>query len=74
MTQPMTFAAAGSLRDAFLDALDAGRDADAVALAQYLTGCTTPLPSVTCAERGLPPGSTYAAAARDVTRRMSGAQ
>ena len=74
MTHPVTFAAAASLRDAFLDALDAGRDADAAALAHYLTGCTTPLPSVTCAERGLPPGSTYAAAARDVTRRAADAQ
>jgi len=72
MTTPMTFAAAGSLRDAFLDALDAGRDADAAALAQYLTGCTRPLPSVTCAQRGLPPGSTYAAAARDLAERAAG--
>ena len=72
MTQPKTFAAAGSLSDAFLDALDAGRDAEAAALAHYLTGCTRPLPSVTCAACGLPAGSTYAAAARDLTERVAG--
>ena len=51
--------ASPDLRDRFLIALDE-QDNDAVCkLADYLRGCTNPLPSSTCAQLGLKPGSTY---------------
>ena len=56
-------------RDGFLSALDSG---DAIALARFarnLTGCANPLPSSTCAELGLPLGSTYGRAARSIIAR-----
>jgi len=56
-------------RDGFLAALDQG---DAIALARYardMTGCANPLPSSTCAELGLPIGSTYGMAARSIIAR-----
>lgn len=61
--------ASPAARDAFLTALD-GHDRELVAtLARNLTGCNNPLPGITCAELGLPGGSTYACAARHVLAR-----
>jgi hypothetical protein len=60
--------ARSSDRDRFLDALD-GQDAELTArLAVQLTGCSNPLPSVTCVALGLPVGSSYGSAARQVVR------
>jgi hypothetical protein len=56
-------------RDGFLAALESG---DAIALGRYarhMTGCANPLPSSTCAELGLPAGSTYGMAARSIVAR-----
>ena len=58
--------AAPAMRDAFLAALDAGDTAATLRLAEYITGCTNPLPAVTCEALALPLGSTYANAARHV--------
>ena len=56
-------------RDGFLAALDRHDDLALLRLARDLTGCSNPLPSSTCVELGLPPGSTYGAAARSVIAR-----
>jgi hypothetical protein len=61
MTGPYASAA---MRDAFLIALDANDRALATRLALNLTGCTNPLPGMTCNELALPVGSTYGSAAR----------
>lgn len=53
-----------ALRDRFLDALDADNRAASLDLAGYLTGSTSPLPSVVCTQLGLPAGSAYSVAAR----------
>ena len=58
--------APATVRDQFLDALDAGDVALSMRLAVNLTGCMNPLPGTTCGELGLPPGSTYGSAARRV--------
>jgi hypothetical protein len=60
MTAPYASAA---MRDAFLIALDANDRALAIRLALNLTGCTNPLPGMTCNELALPVGSTYGSAA-----------
>jgi hypothetical protein len=63
----MTFPyATPAMRDAFLTALDAGDRSRATQLALNLTGCTNPLPGMTCNELALPVGSTYGSAARCV--------
>jgi len=60
MTAPY---ASPAMRDAFLIALDADDRAGATRLALNLTGCTNPLPGITCTELALPLGSTYGSAA-----------
>jgi hypothetical protein len=60
--------ASPALRDRFLDAIDRS---DAVAvheIALVLLGCGNSLPTMTCTELGLTPGSTYGDAAEAVTR------
>jgi hypothetical protein len=61
----------GALRDRFLDALDADNRAASLDLAGYLTGSTSPLPSVVCAQLGLPAGSAYSVAAHWVLARAA---
>jgi hypothetical protein len=63
MTTPYAPAA---IRDRFLSALDSGDRALSTELAANLTGCSNPLPGMTCRELGLPAGSTYGTAARHV--------
>jgi len=58
--------APADVRDAFLNALDAADPALSVHLARNLTGCVNPLPGLTREKLGLPPGSTYGAAARQL--------
>ena len=58
--------AAPAIRDAFLIALDAEDLARATDVAMHLTGCTDPLPGMTCSKLDLPAGSTYGCAARRV--------
>jgi uncharacterized membrane protein YjfL (UPF0719 family) len=58
-----------ALRDRFLAALDAGNRAASMDLAGYLTGSMSPLPSVVCAQLGLPAGSAYSVAAHWVLAR-----
>ncbi|HKU86216.1 MAG TPA: hypothetical protein VJV77_07740 [Casimicrobiaceae bacterium] len=58
--------APSALRDAFLFALDADDRARFTDLAFQLTGCTNPLPGMTCDRLDLPIGSTYGCAARKV--------
>jgi hypothetical protein len=58
--------AAPAIRDAFLVALDADDLVRATDVALHLTGCTDPLPGMTCSKLELPAGSTYACAARRV--------
>jgi hypothetical protein len=60
------FYAPAAVRDEFLNALDASDFALSARLARNLTGCMNPLPGTTCGGLGLPPGSTYGAAARRV--------
>jgi hypothetical protein len=68
----MTFPyASPAMRDAFLVALDANDAALAARLALDLTGCTNPLPGMTCNELALPLGSTYGCAARSVLAHYS---
>jgi hypothetical protein len=63
MTAPYASAA---MRDAFLIALDVDDRAATTELARELTGCTNPLPGMTCNKLDLPIGSTYGCAARRV--------
>ena len=69
MTDVDTTYAHAHTRDGFLAALDRG---DTIALARFarnLTGCSNPLPSSTCAQLGIPVGSTYGMAARHIIAR-----
>ena len=63
MTTPY---APANVRDQFLLSIDANQQALAIELATNLTGCSNPLPSITCARFGIPLGSTYACAAREI--------
>lgn len=63
MTAPYALPA---IRDQFLIALDVNDRALSTRLALNLTGCSNPLPRVTCDQLGLPVGSTYGSAARRV--------
>ena len=63
MTAPY---ASPAIRDEFLAALDADDRKVSTQLAMNLTGCTNPLPGMTCDRLGLPIGSTYGAAASRV--------
>ena len=63
MTAPY---ASPAIRDAFLNALDVEDRALSTELARELTGCTNPLPGMTCNKLDLPMGSTYGCAARRV--------
>lgn len=58
--------AAADQRDRFLDALDGEDPALTRSLAIDLKNCRNALPGTTCQQLGLPPGSTYGAAARAV--------
>lgn len=60
--------AAASVRDEFLGVLDAGNRPEARRIAMHLTHCRNDLPGTTCVELGLPPGSSYGAAARRLLR------
>jgi hypothetical protein len=62
----MRMSAPPAIRDAFLFALDADDRARSTDLALQLTGCTNPLPSITCDKLDLAVGSTYGCAARKV--------
>jgi len=63
MTPPY---ASPAMRDRFLGALDADDHALSAELARSLTGCSNPLPGMTCEALGLPVGSTYGCAAQRV--------
>jgi hypothetical protein len=63
--------ASPTLRDRFLNALDARDDALLQDLARHLQSCTNTLPSTTCVLLGLPEGSTYALGALTVIKRQS---
>jgi hypothetical protein len=58
-----------ALRDRFLAALEEPNDASAVGLALHMTTSRNPLPGATCLQLGLPPGSSYGSAARQVLDR-----
>jgi hypothetical protein len=60
--------AVSSVRDQFLVALDGDDIGLSTRLAQGLIRCGNPLPSSTCRELGLPVGSSYGRAAREVIR------
>jgi hypothetical protein len=55
-----------AVRDRFLDALDADDLVLVKRVALDLVRSRNPLPGMTCEKLGLPPGSTYGAAARHV--------
>jgi len=57
-----------ALRDRFLNAIDRSDAAAVHEIALSLLGCGTSLPTTTCNELGLIPGSTYGDAAEAVTR------
>ena len=59
-----------AVRDRFLDALDADDHLLLERVALDLVRSRNPLPGMTCEKLGLPPGSTYGAAARHVLRRI----
>ena len=59
-----------AVRDRFLDALDANDHLLLERVAVDLVRSRNPLPGMTCEQLGLPPGSTYGAAARHVLRRI----
>jgi hypothetical protein len=63
MTPPY---ASPAIRDRFLGALDGNDRALMTQLALSLTNCTNPLPGMMCDQLGLPMGSTYGSAARQV--------
>jgi hypothetical protein len=60
--------ASPELRDKFLIALDAQDDDALRHVAYYLVGCENPLPSSTCTQLGLQPGSTYGDGAAAIAR------
>jgi hypothetical protein len=66
MSAPDTQYALAADRDRFLSALDGDDFSVTTRLAAHLTTCGNPLPSSTCRELGLPVGSSYATAARQV--------
>ncbi|MBU6484634.1 MAG: hypothetical protein KGL70_07385 [Betaproteobacteria bacterium] len=68
MNAPTDQYALASERDRFLSALDGDDPSVTARLAAHLTGCGNPLPSSTCRELGLPVGSSYGTAARQVMR------
>ncbi|MHB8494998.1 MAG: hypothetical protein ACYC9Z_05725 [Casimicrobiaceae bacterium] len=68
MNAPTEQYALASERDRFLSALDGDDPSVTARLAAHLTGCGNPLPSSTCRELGLPVGSSYGIAARQVVR------
>ena len=68
MTAPY---APAKIRDQFLLAIDSNQQALSIELAGNLTDCSNPLPGMTCAQLGIPFGSTYACAARQVLKRKS---
>ena len=57
-----------ALRDWFLFALDQRDDAAVREIAGDLRGCVNLLPTLTCIQLGLTPGSTYGDAAEAVTK------
>ena len=66
MTAVNSCYASPAVRDEFLVALEANDRESLARLARNLTDCNNPLPGTTCAELGLPVGSTYGRAARQV--------
>ncbi len=58
--------APAELRDRFLNALDAGDGTLCGQLALDLQNCMNPLPGMACQHFGLPVGSTYGSAARQI--------
>jgi hypothetical protein len=58
--------ASGEQRDRFLDALDANDLALCARLASDLSCCMNLLPGMACEQLGLPVGSTYGSAARQI--------
>ena len=58
--------ASPTIRDQFLNALDAGDRELCTRLALNLTSCVNPIPGMTCDQLGLPIGSTYGSAAQRV--------
>jgi len=68
MTAPY---ASPAIRDEFLAALDTDDRTLSTRLAVNLTGCSNPLPGMTCNMLGLPTGSTYGSAASRVLQLYS---
>lgn len=65
-TLPKAGHAPGHRRDAFLESISTGTPN--AALAGHLWSCTDILPRNACDDLDIPPGSTYAQAARQVRR------
>jgi hypothetical protein len=57
-----------AMRDRFLAALDRRDEATVRETARDLLGCANYLPTATCIQLGLAPGSTYGDAAETITR------
>ena len=64
----------GSVRDGFLNALDAADSRALLALARVLQNCLNPFPGHACDQLSLPKGSTYGCAARTVLGRSAPVQ
>jgi hypothetical protein len=62
-----------ALRDRFLLALDEQDDATLDAVKSYMVGCVDLMPSATCAQLGLKPGSTYGEGAEAVAKARAAA-
>ena len=60
--------ASPALRDQFLNAIDRSDAAAVQEIGRALLGCGNSLPTTTCTELGLTPGSTYGDAAEVVTK------
>lgn len=59
VARPQRRLASPDIRDRFLTALDTQDNASLRDIASYLIGCDNLLPSSTCVQLGLEPGSTY---------------
>jgi hypothetical protein len=60
--------ASPALRDRFLNAIERSDAAAVQEIGLALLGCANSLPTMTCTELGLTPGSTYGDAAAAVTK------
>lgn len=66
MSAPDATYAPADVRDRFLNALDANDRELCQRLAAELRSCMNPFPGIACGQLGLPIGSTYGSAARQI--------